>query len=234
MPQPPTIFVDFDGTISRDDTTDAILEQLADPRWLEVEAAWQRGEMGSADCMAKQIELLRATPDMLHGVIEHIEIDPGFIDFLQFCESRTLPVAVLSDGLDMVAEVVLRRSGVGLPIFSNHLVWQGEDKWKLTFPHARPDCLNRAGNCKCAPLSSPRQRGGLSVLIGDGRSDFCGAAEADVVFAKGKLVGHCERKRLAHISFENFTDLLPVFEAWWTGALDAAGLPTHLPLPMSR
>lgn len=227
MPYRPQIFVDFDGTISVDDTTDAILEQLAEPEWTAVEAAWQRGEIGSRECMAAQVALLRATPDAFVKVVSGIAIDPGFEAFLALCQRQALPVSVLSDGMDLVAEGVLTRLGVALPVLSNHLAWQGGDRWQLSFPHAQPNCLSGAGNCKCGQLAASRaadRQGGPRVLIGDGRSDFCGASEADMVFAKGKLAAHCREKGIPHIAFETFADLLPAFTAWLE-TVEAAALP---------
>src|SRR6266850_1760275 len=44
VPLPKAIlFLDFDGTITRRDAVDAILETYADPEWLEFEAQWRAG-----------------------------------------------------------------------------------------------------------------------------------------------------------------------------------------------
>lgn len=215
MSYKPQIYVDFDGTISRDDTTDAILERFAAPAWHDVEAAWMRGEIGSRECMVQQVDLLRATPDALRSFVSTIEIDPGFADFMTLCRRHALPVAVLSDGMDLVANMALRRLGIAVPVISNHLTWLGGDRWCLSFPNARTDCRAAAGNCKCQRLATGTAFGiGETVLIGDGRSDFCGAGTADVVFAKGKLVGHCRERGIAHTAFADFTELNPLFARW--------------------
>jgi hypothetical protein len=56
-----TILCDFDGTISVEDITDALLVRFAKPGWEDIEQAWKRGEIGSRECMARQIALLDAT-----------------------------------------------------------------------------------------------------------------------------------------------------------------------------
>ncbi len=57
------VFCDFDGTITNRDTVDHLLESLADntasPTLEEIEARWVAGEIGSRDCMAQQVALLR-------------------------------------------------------------------------------------------------------------------------------------------------------------------------------
>ena len=42
----PTVFLDFDGTVSCADVVDAILEQYASPEWLRVEEEWREGRLG--------------------------------------------------------------------------------------------------------------------------------------------------------------------------------------------
>jgi 2,3-diketo-5-methylthio-1-phosphopentane phosphatase len=215
------VFVDFDGTISRQDTTDLLLERFADPQWLDVEASWLRGEIGSRECMAKQISLLRVTPAALIECLSDVEIDPDFSAFVRFCLNRGLPISVLSDGLDIVVDTVLRRAGITLPIFANRAKLVGYNRWSLSFPYMRQDCVSAAGNCKCFKLSGA-DRGALSwaafqmdsILIGDGRSDFCGAKSARSVFAKGKLIEHCHAAGLRHMSFFAFSDLIPRFAKW--------------------
>jgi 2-hydroxy-3-keto-5-methylthiopentenyl-1-phosphate phosphatase len=195
------VFVDFDGTISVGDTTDLILERFADPSWQAVEADWVAGRIGSRECLARQIDLVRASPQTLDAFARNSAIDPHFAGFAALCAAHGLPVTVVSDGLDRVATAMLGRAGLHLPIIANHLEWLGEDRWRLGFPHAREDCRASAGHCKCATLAAGP--GALRVLIGDGRSDFCAAAAADLVIAKGALAVYCGNNA---IPFEPFTD----------------------------
>jgi len=44
-----SISCDFDGTITCADTVDAILEHFAMPAWLDVEAEWKAGKIGSRE-----------------------------------------------------------------------------------------------------------------------------------------------------------------------------------------
>ena len=72
------VLVDFDGTIAPDDPMDPLLERFADPAWWQVEAAWQGGEISSRECLARQVALLRATPEALDEQIQFVRIDPDF------------------------------------------------------------------------------------------------------------------------------------------------------------
>ena len=67
----PILFIDFDGTISKRDVIDQILEEFADDRWLEVEERWVKGEISSRQrlknfsaerIISKLVSILRAFP----------------------------------------------------------------------------------------------------------------------------------------------------------------------------
>ncbi|PYV20804.1 MAG: 2,3-diketo-5-methylthio-1-phosphopentane phosphatase, partial [Acidobacteria bacterium] len=108
----PIVFCDFDGTVTQIDVTDEILTRLADPAWRDVEQEWVRGEIGSRECLERQMALVRASARELKALIDAIPVDPGFVDFCRFVEDRALPFYVVSDGFDYVIRRVLRRSGV--------------------------------------------------------------------------------------------------------------------------
>jgi 2-hydroxy-3-keto-5-methylthiopentenyl-1-phosphate phosphatase len=216
-------FVDFDGTIVPYDVTDFLLERFADPAWQEIEAEWLAGRIGSRECMARQVALLRATPAQVHDAISQLRIDPGFADFVRKCEQNGVGATIVSDGFDFVIERVLRNAGLEVPFFANHLEPVGADRWRVTFPTARSDCRALAGNCKCAftePYSSS-----VKVVIGDGRSDFCISGEADLVFAKGTLLDLCRSSGTPHYAFADFFDVTEKLGPWLSGGrgTDPAG-----------
>jgi 2-hydroxy-3-keto-5-methylthiopentenyl-1-phosphate phosphatase len=218
------VFVDFDGTISLGDTTDLILERFADSAWKTVEADWVAGRIGSRECLARQIDLVRASPQALDAFLHGAAIDPHFPDFVALCRKFGLQVSVISDGLDRVVTTMLARAGIDIPIVANHLEWLGGERWRLGFPHARDDCRAAAGNCKCAALTA--EPATLRVLVGDGRSDFCAAQTADLVIAKGDLAEHCRRGDLACVAFGNFSDATAVLNQWIGALRRRAGAPS--------
>lgn len=201
----PLVLVDFDGTIVHQDATDLILERFALPEWREVEQEWVSGRIGSRECLARQIDLVRATELELDGLIGKIEIDPAFSAFITLCRDLGYSVVVGSDGLDHVIATVLARAGIELPFASNRLVQTGVDRWRVEFPHFKGTCEVASGTCKCA-IASPADA--LTVLVGDGRSDFCAAAQAKWVLAKGALARHCRQTGIPHTPIEGFADAI--------------------------
>jgi 2-hydroxy-3-keto-5-methylthiopentenyl-1-phosphate phosphatase len=147
--------------------------------------------------------------------VASIEIDPDFTRFVRLCERRGHSLSVVSDGLDRTVGSVLRRHGLHVPFYANHLEWRGDNRWRLAFPHARSDCRALAGTCKCHLAGAPYE---LSILVGDGRSDFCVAANADLILAKDGakdgLLDHCMASHLTHLAFSDFGQACRLLTGW--------------------
>jgi len=214
------VFVDFDGTIALEDTTDVILERFAASDWRTVEAEWIAGAIGSRECLARQVELVRASPDALDAIADSVPLDPHFPEFVTFCRAARIAVTVISDGLDRVVKRMLAGAGLDLPVLANHLEWLGGDRWRLAFPHSRVSCCVAAGNCKCAALT--RDAGTTRILVGDGRSDFCCAQIADFILAKGALAEHCQYAGLNYCVIGSFAGATLLLRDW-IGALAPRG-----------
>ncbi len=198
------LIVDFDGTISLEDTTDLLLQEFADPSWQDVEAEWLEGKIGSRECMMRQIDLVRATPDQMDKFISRIEIDWHFKSFIRMAQRHDLPITIASDGLDYIIHSVLRRAGIaGLQVTANHLKHIGDDRWRLNSPYSSNACHSQSGTCKCAIAA--QRTNAMTLLIGDGRSDRCVAQDADFVFAKSGLIEFCEEKQLPFEAFKDFS-----------------------------
>ena len=86
--QKPILFLDFDGTISRRDAVDAILETYADPKWLTFEAEWRAGRMGSRDCLRAQMALVRASRKQIDALLDEIGIDEDLVLYLKCAPCR--------------------------------------------------------------------------------------------------------------------------------------------------
>jgi len=209
------VYVDFDGTIVPCDATDFLFDRFALPQWREVEQEWQSGRIGSRECMARQGSLLRASPEELMSALGEIDIDPGFKGFVRGCAAKGVGVTIVSDGFDLAIDTLMKRNGIDVPFFANHLEPVGDRKWKVTFPHARDDCMALAGHCKCVRTEAhPRA---IRVVVGDGRSDFCIAGRADLVFAKSKLLELCRANGTTHIPFRDFNEVAERLDTWLLG-----------------
>lgn len=200
------IFCDFDGTITKLDVTDHMLARFADPSWERIEADWQAGRITAAACMRSQVSLINASDAALDAALDAIELDEGFVDFASWGEARRIPVIVVSDGVDYFIRRILARHGLGhLPLISNRLAGDALQR-SLEQPWSKAGCAAGSGVCKCAVLASDTGHG-PSVFVGDGRSDFCASARADILFAKSHLARYAATRGQPHHPFETFHDV---------------------------
>lgn len=212
-----SVVCDFDGTIATEDVTDSLLERFARPGWQELERAWRAGAIGSRDCMAAQIELLDCSRDELAAHVAGLAIDPAFEAFVAAVEGAGATLRIASDGLDHVIHAMLARPGLDhVPVCASRLVQRGERRWGLEFPHARRECRSGASTCKCAALVGR----GATLVVGDGASDFCAAAHADLTFSKAALRDHCAARGIAHRPIADFAGALAAWRE--LGAPEAA------------
>lgn len=206
-----SVVCDFDGTITREDATDKLLEAHARAGWRIIEEQWRRGEIGSGECLSRQVELIDASAEEIDAVARSVAIDPGFTRFAAFCGERNVPLTIVSDGIDRMIGVILAAHGLYLiPRYANELVQTSDRSFKLAVPFAHPLCLASAANCKCDITGTlvDRRDGQLLIYVGDGQSDFCAASEvADVIFAKSKLADFCQSNGIEYQPYQTFDDV---------------------------
>lgn len=214
------VFSDFDGTITTRDTVDILLSELADPEWESIEAEWVAGNIGSRECMARQVPLIRGGWKKVQELLDTLQITEGISEFVTWCRSNNIPFVVVSDGLDRVIEYILKKNGIVADrIFANHLIESVNGEFSLQ-ASARPRFANcQSGVCKCQLVGQAGYRT-IRVVIGDGRSDFCWSKESDLLYAKGKLIDFCESEKIAYNAFDNFNDIYTSLAKVNTGSFE--------------
>lgn len=205
------VFCDFDGTIA-DDSYDTILEHLADPQWKIYEELWQTGKITGQEYLSKQIPLIRGSWSDITKVLQTVQIDPFFKSFVTLCRRASIPVYVVSSGLDKVIHYLLEREGIEVDgVWASRFFQLEDNTWSAAeFPHSQSKdfCRLLAGSCKCAVLESCRTaNASRRIVIGDGRSDFCWVRQADIVFAKSSLAKHCHEENIDFMQFSSFLDI---------------------------
>ena len=205
------IFCDFDGTITKEDTVDMLLYTFANEKWLYYEDLWEKGEIGSKECLTKQISCIDNISERdLNEFIHNIEIDEGFINFLKKIKKRNIDIYILSDGFDLIINAVLKKYKIqDLKIFSNGIYFNN-GKLKPFYPFCNSNCIYQSGLCKCEIIKNIAKAKKI-IYIGDGRSDICPSRLADLLFAKGKLADYCSKQDMVFIPFHNFNDINDFF-----------------------
>ncbi len=217
MQPKPVILCDFDGTITQLDVTDQILSELAHPSWREVEQEWTRGQIGSRECLERQMALVESSVEGLNALVDSVPIDPGFRRFYRFVRKRGLDFYVVSDGFDYVIRRVLKKAGMnghlrnGTHLFASSLRVAGR-RLVTSFPHSVEPCEHGCATCKAAIARRLGRDGRPVIFIGDGLSDRFAVEEADLVFARRPLEAYCLKHHIACRTFETFAEIQTALE----------------------
>ncbi|MDD4879584.1 MAG: MtnX-like HAD-IB family phosphatase [Candidatus Omnitrophica bacterium] len=201
------VYFDFDNTMTHFDVLDDIIEKFSINRdWVVFENAWQKGEIGSRECLKWQMRSVRATKPKLSRYLDKVRLDDNFQGLFAFLKHKGAETAILSDSFSFFIERILRNNGAhGIKLYSNRLRFS-KNKLIPTFPHTDRSCSHCA-NCKKMHISKLGRRGRTNIYIGDGLSDICPAEHSDIVFAKGSLQEHFTRTKKEFIPFNNLGDV---------------------------
>lgn len=208
-----SVFFDFDNTIASIDVLDRLLELFAkDQKWRDLEEKWQKGEIGSRDCLKGQMACVTAEEKEIVKFLQSIKLDSGFKDLLAYIRKKEYPCFVVSDSFEYLIAAILKHYNVDhLKIYANHLKFEG-GRLKADFLNGGKNC-HKCANCKKEKLLM-HKNSGKAIYIGDGLSDICAAQEADIVFAKDKLLAHGREKGFDWIPFENLSNVKEYLQAY--------------------
>ncbi len=206
------IFVDFDGTISRQDVSQAMLERFCTGDWKQLNLLWEQGQLNTAECANELLAMMQASETEMEHFFDEQEIDPAFTDFLFWAQENDFPVYVLSDGFDNYIRSILTRFNVELPFFANHLHYAGNGSWAIESPFADKQC-QQCGVCKKRLVELLRTDNSLAVYIGDGYSDACAAPGCDLIFARDRLAEILSDLGSAYEPFTDFDNIKQQLES---------------------
>ena len=208
------IFVDFDGTITRQDVGDSLFFRFGGEKCRELVNKCLGGEVSAVECFRGETEAMgRFNVADLDAFIDEQEIDETFRTFVGYCGAKGFPLMVLSDGFDYYIRRILRRHELpDVPFLSNvfSLVDRGENgtaRARVSFPQHNEECTCCA-SCKRNMMLTTCAESDVICYIGEGYSDRCPVRYADIVFAKDALQFHCQRENISYYPYRSFDDIL--------------------------
>lgn len=190
-----TLILDWDGTVTIDDTLIVALREFGDWQvYLDAAAALRRGEITLHEEIRRDAESIKTPIDeVVAWLVEHLELRPGLHELAEAYQ----PIIVSSNFRQLI-EPILAREGLELEVRANEVEWR-PNGWRATFRNGEV-CGTCSEPCKRADLPATDE----IVYVGDGYSDRCAAQAADRIFARDALARYLDEQG---VSYERFADL---------------------------
>jgi 2,3-diketo-5-methylthio-1-phosphopentane phosphatase len=202
------IFVDFDGTISSIDIGKEIFLRFGnEQKTIEIVSKLHSGLISSRQCWEELISTVSSVNEVeLHKLIDQVQIDFSFHDFIKFCNSKNIETFILSDGFDLYINRILFRENLDyLKAYSNTLRVEN-NKLIASFPYFNPE-YPLSSNPKMQHIIDNSSDDDFTIYIGDGNSDKEAAQYCDLIFAKDSLLKFCETNRISFFPYKTFGDV---------------------------
>ncbi|TXT61039.1 MAG: hypothetical protein BAJALOKI2v1_50007 [Promethearchaeota archaeon] len=203
-----TLLCDFDGTITEKDTGVVALDNYSTGDWLYYEKLIEEGRISLEECIKAQFGLLEGKKEEILEVVENeVSFREGFKEFKEFCFDNSLPLVVLSAGLDFIIHHYMKRIDPNgrIPIYSPKTHFDN-GKVSISFPEKH---FEDSKNFKTDIVNKFKKEGTKIIYIGDGLSDYEAVRVADFSYVvKGtKLAQQCVSENIPHREFTNFSEI---------------------------
>ncbi len=197
---------DFDGTIIRNNLSVLLREKYACGDWQKIDSDYLHGHLTVEQSNKLQFSLIKEPKERLQEFVrQHIELRPGFVEFVRYCRESAIPFAIVSSGLDFYIEPVLAQ--IGMRDLELHCGRTSFSRDGIDVSYYDPEGNVIKKGFKKKYLTWFKKRGKNIIYLGDGLSDLEAARQADHVFATGHLLDLLDAQSIAHSAFSDFYDL---------------------------
>lgn len=205
------ILIDFDGTISVEDTNDKLIEYFWNDEIEKYLKYNNEEEMNYIDFMDGLFSKLKINEEeYLNFILNEINLTKGFIDFYKNIKLYNIEIAIISGGFDNGIVPFLNKYKINdIKIYANSLEFHRE-RIIINYYHNREkNCceIGSCGNCKRKHIEAYRKNKENIIFIGDGITDRPVAEKSDIILAKDGLLNYCKKKNIDCISWDNFEDI---------------------------
>lgn len=202
--------IDFDRTISNEDSTDVLLETHNPEFKKDLRKRYKAGKVTIRQFIKEGLSSLNITKDeYIKTLQEKVTIDESFKDFVK----SGLEFRIVSAVSRLNVQGSLLGYGIDLPdekIISNDLKFDGN---KITVENLFLDKEKIYGVDKKEAVEKFKKQGYEVIYVGDGPSDYRAMEVADFVLVrKGtRAVKFCSENGINFREFESFSEILKTF-----------------------
>ena len=202
---------DFDGTVTEEDVSFALLDTFAQGDWRQLLQQYREHKISIGEFNTMAFAMVKADE---HRILESLQggvkVRAGFHRLVSYCLGKGLRLVIVSNGLEFYIRVVLK--DLGLTNIEVHAAQASFHPKGMKVRYAGPDGKRVNDGFKEAYVQSFLRLGYRVIYIGNGDSDVAAAKHAHHVFATGDLLAHSKENKLNCKPFKDFRDVVKDLE----------------------
>lgn len=203
---------DFDGTITEDDVSFALLDAFAQGDWREWFERYREHKISVGEFNTRAFAMVKATrAELLKVARDEVRLRAGFHELVSYCRSRGFRLVIVSNGLDFYITAILK--DVGLGDIEVHAAKTRFYRRGLKVQYIGPDNTPLLSGFKEAYTKALLKQDQRLVYVGNGPSDVPPAVLAHHVFARDGMLDGCMEIGLKCTPFNNLNDIVRGLES---------------------
>jgi len=218
----PVFVTDFDGTLTRHDFYQLVIERLLPPHVPDFWAEYRAGRLTHFEALRVIFRAAEGGEPALAGVARDMGLEPALRSQVAALHAQGWRIVVASAGCDWYIRRLLDAAGVRLEIHANP--GRIEDgRLVMELPVGSPYLSTETGINKAAIVRDALASGGRVAFAGDGGPDL-GAAllvPADRRFACGYLAEELAQRGESFRPFDHWAEVAEVLRAGATRGLES-------------
>ena len=106
----PAVLTDFDDTAAAQNVAELLLHEFGHPSWTDVRERFRAGELSLKDYQEATFLRMQANKDAMQSYVRaHANFRPHFAELSAFCRAHSIPMCIISQGLDFYIQALLGR-----------------------------------------------------------------------------------------------------------------------------
>jgi 2-hydroxy-3-keto-5-methylthiopentenyl-1-phosphate phosphatase len=203
-----TLVTDFDGTLTRHDFFDLVLQRLVPAGTPDYCGEYVQGRRNHFETLRAIFASIRADEAEVLRLVEALEPDPDLAGAVALLGRAGWDVTVASAGCDWYIQRILEGCGVRLEVHANPGRFEAGRGLLMEAPTGSPYCSPTHGLDKAAVVRAALAAG-RAAFAGDGLPDLEAArlVEPGLRFARGALAAALRQEGLAFRPFEAWSEV---------------------------
>ena len=206
-----SVIIDFDDTLVESNTARDVLLEFVPSEYEEIANLYKSKKINFKTYQELSFEKafsIANTEKIANSSIKNSKIRIGFKDLVLYCERNEIDIFILSSGLNMYIEPVLKEFKNNIKIIAADVIFDKNNNCIFEYQKSYDDmCSPDWGICKCKTVDSLKENNFL-IYIGDGiTTDLCASKKCDQIFALNPLYNGLLEKKIIVDKFVDFNQI---------------------------